>query len=69
MSDYLEQERGFEFQLLYNGVNKKFRERAGYIKDYNFYITDKLQKTVLDGADQIHSEVLDRLTKKKDKLY
>ncbi len=68
MSNYLDQERGFEFDLIYS-VEKKVWERAGYIKDYNFYIVDKLQEIVLDEANKIQDEVLDKANKEQDKLY
>jgi Ca-activated chloride channel family protein len=69
MSKYLEEERGFEFQLLYNHVKKKYRERAGYLRDYRMYIESKLKQQVWDERDKIQDHVTDKRDEEQDKLY
>ncbi len=69
MSEYLEEERGFEFQLLYNHVDKKFDERAKYIRDYCWYMKSKLVQEVWDEADKVQDHVLDKSDEEQDKLY
>ncbi|KPC71103.1 hypothetical protein ADL26_16180 [Thermoactinomyces vulgaris] len=69
MEEYLEKERGFEFRLLYDHVDQKFRERANHIHDYNLYIANELQKKVLEEANKIQKEVLNKANEEQDKLY
>ena len=69
MSEYLEEERGFEFQLLYNHVKQKYRERAGYLRDYRNYMENKLWQQVRDERDKVQDHVTDKRDEEQDKLY
>ncbi|MDA8353827.1 MAG: VWA domain-containing protein [Firmicutes bacterium] len=69
MTDYLENERGFEFDFLHEKVNKNFRYRIDVIQEWNFDVVDHLQDKVLYNADKIQDEVLEKSDKEQEKLY
>lgn len=69
MAEYLEDERGFEFSLLYNHVKEKYRERAGYLRDYRMYIESELKQQVWDERDKVQDHVTDKRDEEQDKLY
>ncbi|GGE09195.1 hypothetical protein GCM10011571_08180 [Marinithermofilum abyssi] len=68
MTEYLENERNFEFDLL-SSVRDTFWDREKVINNYNFDTTDRLQDIVLNKADKIQDDVLDKADKEQDKLY
>ena len=57
------------FQLLYNHVKEKYRERAGYLRDYRMYIESKLKQQVWDERDKVQDHVTDKRDEEQDKLY